>query len=268
MSITKHQQNNLVYLTADSLMAAGGVVHAFSTRKGGVSQGIYASLNLGANRGDDPGAVRENYRILCSALGMTHQNLVFSRQVHKDMVRTVTMADAGKGLFRPIDYEADGLITNTPGLPLVVFTADCIPILLYDPEKRAIGAVHAGWRGTALGIVQKAVSQMTVEFGCHPEHILAAIGPGLSQCCFETDRDVPDAMCAALGALAAPYIKPRGSKYHVDLKGINALWLRRAGVSHISIAEDCTRCQHDLYWSHRITQNQRGSQAALIQLVI
>jgi hypothetical protein len=155
MSITKHQQNNLVYLTADSLMAAGGVVHAFSTRKGGVSQGIYASLNLGANRGDAPGAVRENYRILCSALGMTHQNLVFSRQVHKDRVQTVTMADAGKGLFRPIDYEADGLITNTPNLPLVVFTADCIPILLYDPEKRAIGAVHAGWRGTALGIVQK-----------------------------------------------------------------------------------------------------------------
>ncbi|MGI6498754.1 MAG: peptidoglycan editing factor PgeF [Oscillospiraceae bacterium] len=267
MSMTKQQQNHLIYLTADSLVAAGGVLHGFSTRKGGVSQGMFASLNLGAGRGDDPGAVLENYRIFCSALGMAGERLVFSRQVHGDGVRAVTMADAGKGLFRPVDYEADGLITNVPGLPLAVFSADCIPVLLYDPVARAVGAVHAGWRGTALGIAGKAVSRMTEAFGCRPEHILAAIGPGLSLCCFETDRDVPDAMSAALGDLARPYIQPKGDKYHVDLKGINALWLRRAGVLNISTAEDCTRCQNGLYWSHRVMGQARGSQAALIQLL-
>ncbi len=267
MCITTQKKGNLVYLTADSLTTAGGVIHAFSTRKGGVSQGIYASLNLGANRGDDPNAVRENYHILCTALGMSEKNLVFSRQVHKDTIRSVTMKDAGKGLFHPIDYEADGLITNIPNLPLVIFTADCIPILLYDPIKRVVGAVHAGWRGTALGIARKAVLQMEAEFGCQPKDILSAIGPGLSQCCFETDQDVPDAMFDALGASAVPYIERRGEKYHVDLKGINALWLSQTGIIHISISKDCTRCQNTLYWSHRIMQQNRGSQAALIQLI-
>lgn len=268
MSFTANRRpNGLVYLTEDAMAAGDGVLHAFSTRQGGVSRGIYDSLNLGANRGDDLGAVRENYHILCTELGMAEDRLVFSRQVHGDDVRVVTQLDAGKGLLRPVDYEADGLITNVPGLPLVIFTADCIPILLYDPVKRAIGAVHAGWRGTALGIVEKVVEKMENTYGCKPEHILAAIGPGICQSCFETDGDVPNAMKEALGQEATPYIQPKESKFHVDLKGINALWLRRAGVEQISVSTDCTHCRPDFYWSHRRVGNSRGSQASLIQLL-
>lgn len=269
MSMTEHHHHALLYLTADSMTAAGGVVHAFSTRQGGVSEGIYTSLNLGANRGDDPARVRQNYHILCSAIGISPSCLVFSKQVHGDQIRVVTASDAGKGLDRPVDYEADGLICDDPNAALVVFSADCIPILLYDPVRGAIGAVHAGWRGTALGIAAKAVNKMSAVFGCQPAHILAAIGPGLSQCCFETDEDVPAAMWAALGTDAAPYLAQQGAKWHVDLKGLNRQFLQNAGVQpdHISISADCTRCLPDRYWSHRVTGNQRGSQAALIQLI-
>lgn len=254
---------------ASPQFTAAHIPHAFTTRLGGVSQGIYASLNLGRGRGDDPQNVRENYRRVCAALGVDMDRLVFSNQVHGDVVRAVTAADAGKGLDRPVDYEADGLMTDVPGLVLAAFTADCIPVLLCDPVGRAVAAVHAGWRGTALGIVARAVEGMVRQYGCREEHILAAIGPGISQCCFETDEDVPNAMTAALGAAALPFIQDRGEgKFTVDLKGINALWLRRSGVleEHIDISPDCTLCRPEKYWSHRYTKGERGSQAALISL--
>lgn len=250
-------------------MGMAKIHHGFTTRLGGVSQGIYASLNLGKGRGDDLENVRENYRRVCDELEVDITKLVFSNQVHGDVVRRVTAADAGKGLDRPVDYEADGLVTNVSGLTLVVFGADCLPILLCDPIRKVIAAVHAGWRGTALGIVERAVEQMVNGYGCKARDILAAIGPGISKCCFETNRDVPDAMVEALGEEALPYItEDGGGKFHVDLKGLNALRLQRAGVCPllIDVSPDCTLCKPDKYWSHRYTKGQRGSQAALISL--
>lgn len=246
-----------------------GIPHGFTTRLGGVSEGIYFSLNLGANRGDAPEKVRENYRRVCQALGIEAEKLVFSCQVHKDIVRPVTLSDAGKGLDRPVDYEADGLITNVPGLTLVVFGADCATILLGDPVKKVIAAVHAGWRGTAMGIAAQAVESMVRDYGCEREHILAAIGPCISQCCFETGPEVPQAMTEALGKEAEAYFAPgKNGKPHVDLKGLNALWLKRSGImtTNIDISSDCTQCRPDKYWSHRHTKGERGSQAALISL--
>ena len=152
MNITEHNANGVVYLAADGFQAAGGVVHGFSTRLGGVSEGIYASMNLGVNRGDDPERVRENFRRFCAAIGAEREGLVFSSQVHGDGVRTVTSADLGKGLEQTVDYEADALITDVPGAVLTVFSADCLPILLYDPVRRAVGAVHAGWRLSLIHI--------------------------------------------------------------------------------------------------------------------
>lgn len=250
-------------------MAQAGVAHGFTTRLGGVSEGIYSSLNLGANRGDDPARVRENYRRVCEALGVEMGKLVFSGQVHQAEVRRVTLADGGTGLDRAVDYDADGLITDEPGLTLVVFGADCLTILLCDPKKRVAAAVHAGWRGTALGIVARAVESMVRDYGCREEDILAAIGPGISGCCFETGPEVPEAMEKALGEEALPYISsaPAG-KYMVDLKGLNALWLNRSGVltTNIDISPECTLCSPEVYWSHRYTKGERGSQAALICL--
>ncbi|MCI9264889.1 MAG: peptidoglycan editing factor PgeF [Oscillospiraceae bacterium] len=250
-------------------MAKKGVIHGFTTRLGGTSEGIYASLNLGTNRGDDPQRVRENYRRVCGALGVEMGKLVLSSQVHGDEVRPVTLADGGKGLDRPVDYEADGLITDVPGLTLVVFGADCATILLDDPVRGVIAAVHAGWRGTALGIAARAVEAMVQDYGCERKHILAAIGPCISLCCFETGQEVPQAMREALGEEAAPYLKEVGEgKSRVDLKGLNALWLSRSGVmtTNIDISPDCTLCRPEKYWSHRYTKGERGSQAALISL--
>lgn len=267
--MTEQQVNGVTFLAADGFLAAGGVAHGFSTRLGGVSEGIYASMNLGVTRGDDPERVTENYRRFCAAVGADVTGIVMSSQVHGTVIRTVTRADVKAGLHDPIGYECDGLITDLPGLALTVFSADCIPVLLYDPVRRVIAAVHAGWRGTAGNIAGKAVQKMREDYGCRSENVLAAIGPGISQCCFETHSDVPDAMTASLGDLAKPHIlSVENGKFRVDLKGINAALLMQAGVSpgHIEVSGHCTACLPQLYWSHRVTQGQRGSQAAMIQL--
>lgn len=260
MAIITKRLGKLEYLESEAIAAA----HCFSTRLGGVSTGSLYSLNLGIHRGDDPENVVENYRILGSAVGFTPEETVFTRQVHTDVVRRVGKKNRGEGLFSPVPAECDALITNEEGVALCVFTADCTPILLYDRRSGAVGAVHAGWRGTALGIAAKAVSAMAEEFGTDPADLTAAIGPNIAACCFETREDVPKAMLAALGQEAEPYIKPKGEKFLVDLKGINALWLRKAGVSAMEISDGCTACAPDRFWSHRITGGDRGSLAAII----
>ena len=241
-----------------------GVPHCFTTRLGGVSGGYLASLNLGIHRGDDMKNVRGNYALLADALGFDPEKLVLTHQTHTDTVLQVGPLQYGAGLTRPELPECDALITDVPGTALVVFTADCTPILLHDPVTGAVGAVHAGWRGTAAGIVAKTVQAMCAAYGCFPENIQAAIGPNIAECCFETDGDVPQAMLAALGSEAQSFIRPAGHKYYVNLKGLNALWLKRAGVSHIEISDACTACRPELFWSHRIAGNARGSQGAII----
>lgn len=242
--------------------------HGFSTRVGGVSTGIFESLNLGHRRGDDPERVRENYRRFCAATGTDETSIVMTNQVHGNVVKVVTQADVKPDLLAPTPFEADGLATNVPGVTLCIFSADCIPILLFDPEKKAAAAVHAGWRGTAAAIAAVAVETMAREFGSAPVNVRAAIGPGIGPCCFETDGDVPAAMTAALGSLAEPFMTWTGEKWRVDLKAINAAVLERAGVlrEHIDVSRDCTCCQHDRFWSHRYTKGERGSQAAVMML--
>ena len=263
---TQHTDNSITYLRADSLV---GVAHGFSTRLGGVSPAPWDSLNLGVGRGDTMENVQENYRRFCAVLGMDDHRAVLSKQIHEDVVRHVTEADAGKGLYCDRDYTSvDGMVTNVPHLPLVVFSADCNVILLYDPVNRAIGACHAGWRGTALGIAKKTAQEMVRLFGCEARNIRAAIGPAIGQCCFETDEDVPAALREALGAEVEPYITWNGTKYHIDLKAVNALWLRKAGIKTVDICDHCTACMPELYWSHRKMGNDRGAQIAMISLEV
>lgn len=251
-------------------LAAPGITapHGFSTRVGGVSTGIFESLNLGHRRGDDPERVRENYRRFCAATGADVGRVVMTNQVHSNVVRVVTEGDVKPDLLAPTPFEADGLATNAPGVTLVIFSADCIPILLFDPAAKAVAAAHAGWRGTAAAIAQVAVETMTAHFGSDPKNIRAAIGPGIGKCCFQTDADVPAAMEGALGGLAEPFMTRTGEKWQVDLKAINAAILARSGVleENIDVSGDCTCCQHHRFWSHRYTKGERGSQAAAIML--
>ena len=266
MSFVNHEQNGLVYLTSPLL---DGVRHGFSTRRGGVSPAPWDTLDLRFGCGDAPENVAENYRRLLGAVGVEPERAVLSLQVHRDDVRLCKADDAGKGLFRERDYKADALITAERDLPLVVFSADCGTVLLHDPAAGCVGAVHAGWRGCAAGIVEKTVREMVRLLGARPERILAALGPCIGKCCFETDGDVPEAMRAsALGAEAEPYLERRGEKWHVDLAGLNRQWLLCVGVApdHIDVCGLCTACRPDRYWSHRVTRGDRGSLAALIQL--
>lgn len=250
-------------------MEKSHIPHGFTTRAGGVSQGIYASLNLGLGRGDERENVLENYGRVCAALSVDITKTVLSVQVHRDDVRRVNEGDWGKGLQSPQDFQADSLITDTPGTTLVVFGADCLTALFYDPAHNAIGAAHAGWRGTAMGILEKTVVEMQTAFGTNPEELIVALGPCISACCFETDGEVPQAMREALGEDATPFLRAKeNGKWLVDLKGLNTLWLKRAGVleEHIDISPDCTLCKPQKYWSHRYTKGERGSQASLISL--
>ena len=259
MSLETIRKGTLEYLSAPGISAP----HCFTTRFGGVSTGVNESLNLALNSKDSLENVERNLHILASALDFDSKKLVMTRQIHSDFVRIVTDADAN-GLCHRNYPECDGLATCTPGVALLVFTADCTPILLHDPVTGAVGAVHAGWRGTASAIAVKCAQVMCENFGCKMENIHAAIGPNISQCHFETDADVPEAMLAALGEGIVPYIEKQGEKYHLDLKAINAFALRQAGVTHIDLSDNCTYCEHHRFWSHRYTKGDRGSQGAII----
>ena len=259
MSVITKKQGTLEYLVAEGI----SVPHCFTTRYGGVSVGDQASLNLAEGRGDSLENVEANFRILGRALGFDAEKIVTTLQTHSDIVRVVTKADC-RGFLHRNYPECDGLVTNDPGITLVVFTADCTPLLLHDPVTGAVGAAHAGWRGTAKAIGAKVVEAMVESFGCKPENIRAAIGPNIGKCHFETDADVPEAMIEAFGDEVKRFIEKRGEKYFLDLKEINALVLRRAGVQHIEISDACTYCESDRFWSHRVTKGKRGSQGAVI----
>ena len=256
---------NVINNGALEYLAAGGITvpHCFTTRYGGVSTGSQASLNLAHGRGDSMENVEKNLTILAEALGYDPEKYVMTRQIHSDIVRVVTDQDC-RGLCHRDYPECDALVTNTPGVTLLIFTADCTPLLFHDPVTGAVGAAHAGWRGTVQSIGARVVEAMVNNFGCDPANIRAAIGPNIGQCHFETDADVPEAVRKAFGPEAEAFIEKRGEKYHLDLKRINALVLRRAGVRHIEISEDCTYCQNRRFWSHRVTKGDRGSQGAVI----
>jgi len=259
MSINTQKIEKLEYLTAEGI----SVPHCFTTRLGGVSTGIFDSLNIAIKEGETEENVRKNIEILGAALGFGADDLVLTRQTHSDIVRVVGREDCN-GCFHRDYPECDGLVTNAPGVALMVFTADCTPLLFHDPVTGAVGAAHAGWRGTAAAIGEKVVQAMVREFGSKPEDIHAAIGPNIGFCHFETDADVPEAILATYGSEAAAFIERRGEKYFLDIKAINALSLRRAGVTHIEISDACTMCRPDRFWSHRVTRGQRGSQGAVI----
>lgn len=262
--IRAHGAGELIWYASTLIQAP----HGFSTRQGGVSGPPWDTLNLGPSRGDNPAHVAENYRIFCGAIGVDPERAVLSKQVHETTVRTVTDADAGKGLTRPRDYSADALITAESDLPLVVFSADCGMVLLHDPITGAVGAVHAGWRGCAAGIVEKAVRNLCALSGAEPSRIRAAIGPCIGPYCFQTDSDVPDAMRAALGPDAEPHLRYDDDmgKWRVDLAGLIRQWLLRAGLQspRIDVLRLCTACHTDLFWSHRRMGEERGLQAAMI----
>lgn len=262
MGLRMIKERGLTLLVSDKLMEAGAR-HAFTTRRGGVSGGEYASLNLRISCGDDPENVYENYDLLAEAVGFSRENVVMSRQVHSSSVRR---ADAGEGLFRPDRPDADGVISDNASLALMVFTADCTPVLIFDPATGAAAAVHAGWRGTAAGIAGRAVERLAEEYGAEPRRLVAAIGPHISRDRFETGPEVAEAMLRHFGDAAAPLCPKRGEKFFPDLGMLNFTELERAGLraENIDLDTRCTMCEPEYFFSHRRTGGRRGVQGAVI----
>jgi len=264
MTFTEHKSpNGVVYMTA----AAIRVRHGFSTRLGGVSRGDLAGLNLGSNRGDEQARVFENYRLLGEATGIDVHHMAFTKQVHGNEVRIVTEADVHV-FGTEIPYEADGVVTDVPGLALICFTADCVPVLLCDDRNGVAAAVHCGWCSSVSDILGNAVAKMCA-LGAEPEQICAGIGPAISECCFEVGEEVIAAADAYLGgATNGLYVPGNPGKYYLDLKHANARRLLQLGLQerNIAVSDECTFCSHEKYWSHRYTKGQRGSQGALIVL--
>lgn len=244
--------------------------HGFSTRAGGVSTGIFESLNLGRidTLGDDPDRVEENWRRFGAAIGVNTARFVHGRQVHGNHVHIAVPADA-HGIRERSDLEADGYVTNIPGLTLAVFTADCAPLLMEDTDAGVIAAVHCGWRPTAADIMGEAVRTMQT-LGADPANIRAAIGPSIRKCCFQTGEEVPAAMEALLGDASGLYEddKTEAGRFRVDLAGVVKRRLVQLGIPATQIDDSgvCTMCQPERFWSHRRLGLRRGSQANVIML--
>jgi polyphenol oxidase len=252
--------------------APNGIVHAFSTRQGGVSRPPFATLNLGQSVGDEPAVVEENRRRFFGAFGIDLGRVVRAWQAHGDGVLRVDAGLTGRAGFPRclLDERAkfDALITHLPGLALVVSTADCLPILIHDPVRRAVAAVHAGWRGTTKLIAARALTAMREAYGTDPSDCQAAIGPGIRGCCFEVDTAVTDAMAAALPNWEAHARANRPGHWLLDLAEINRAILEAAGVRTDRIEDVglCTSCRNDLFFSHRAEKGRTGRMMNFILL--
>jgi len=277
--VRKESQEPLAYLEPEgvpifqfpALTETGIVAHAFSTRMGGVSEGIYATMNLSFTRGDNPDHVLENYRRMAAAMEVDHTRMVLSHQTHTTNVRTVTEEDAGKGVVRERDYrEVDGLITNVPGITLVTFYADCVPLYLVDPVNRAIGLSHSGWRGTVNRMGQVTVQAMGRAYGTRPENLIVCIGPSICQDCYEVREEVAECFRKAFRKeFWEELLFDKGNgKYQLDLWKANRLVFEEAGVllDRIHTTDICTHCNPDYLFSHRTTGDERGNLGAFLSL--
>ena len=265
------EEGGVPYLEYPLLSKTGVVNHGFSTRLGGVSEGYFSSMNLSFTRGDQEEAVRENFRRFTSAIGVRCEDLVFSKQTHTTNVRVVREEDRGTGFTRELDYtDVDGLITNVPGICLVTFYADCVPLFFVDPVKKAIGLSHSGWRGTVGKIGKVTVDKMKKEYGCNPEDIYAAVGPSICQDCYEVSEDVIEKFKESFDQKhwEKLFYKKENGKYQLDLWKANEIIFSEAGIlkEHMAITNVCTHCNSDVLYSHRTTGDKRGNLAAFLAL--
>ena len=273
LQMKQNRQGAAEYLTFPLIEETGAVRHLFSTRLGGVSDGIFASMNLSYTRGDEKAAVDENYRRIAGLLGCEPEDIVCSDQTHTTNIRVVEEKDKGKGIIRPKDYtDIDGLITNVPGIVLATFYADCVPLFFIDTEKKAVGLSHSGWRGTVGRMGQCTIEAMQKAYGTRPEDVIAAIGPSICQDCYEVSEDVADAFYREFhgpGHGEAILLSKGNGKYQLNLWRANQIVLEEAGVlpEKIQVTDICTCCNPDYIFYHRERQGKRGNLGAFLGLL-
>ncbi|OUP49922.1 peptidoglycan editing factor PgeF [Lachnoclostridium sp. An181] len=267
----ENRKGDVLYLTFPLIEETNVVRHGFSTRIGGVSQGIYASMNLSFQRGDDEHDVRENFKRIAAAIGVKEEEITFSKQTHTANVREVSLEDKGKGLTKQMDYDnVDGLVTNVPGICLATFYADCVPLFFVDPKKRAIGLSHSGWRGTVEKIGKRTVEKMSQLYGSRTEDIYAAVGPSICQDCYEVTGDVIEGFQKNFREeyWKELFYKKENGRYQLNLWKANEFVLREAGIleEHLAVTNLCTCCNPELLFSHRASYGKRGNLGAFLQL--
>lgn len=284
-----HEQSGVKWLTFPVLDKYPGLVHAFTTRHGGVSTGEKASLNFGKGPDETWDNILENYRILAAALSedagqaglLDRERMVRTDQTHTANVLTVTEAHLAMGILRPREYaDIDGLITNRKGIALITSHADCNALFFYDPVQQVIGLAHSGWKGTLEGIGAEVIRRMAAEFGTQPENVITGIGPALCQTCFEVDEDVAEmfykknrawrdmSFCRDIGVCSETGETRR--KHYIDLKGVVRETLRRAGVKEENIHDMrlCTKCGPgaELFYSYRRQKGKNGNMVSAMML--
>lgn len=264
-------KNGVLYFTFPLFEKQRNLKHCFSSRIGGVSDGIFKSMNLNAGRGDDPEKVNENIKIICEATSIDKNSLVAGAQTHSVNVRQVSLKHKGIGIYKSKDKtDVDALITNEKNLTLVTFHADCVPIYFYDTKNKAIGLAHAGWRGTVNEIVKEVLNSMNKAFNTQGEDIIAAIGPSIGQCCFEVKEDVATKFYALKYLKTENFVKKTNyDKFYINLWEVNKQILLNCGVkpSNIVVSNICTSCYSELLFSHRKSKGKRGTMVAMLCLV-
>lgn len=268
-SVSKHKE--VVYLQYPFFSELELVNHGFSTRLGGVSEGMFSSMNLSFVRGDEEERVQENYSRIAEAIGVEKQKIVCSKQTHTTNVIVVGEKEAGNGVITPnVLEDVDGMITNEPGICLATFYADCVPLFFVDPVKKAIGLSHSGWRGTVDKIGLVTIQKMMEEYGSNPCDILVAIGPSICQNCYEVSEDVIIEFKKKYGKKYwnKLFYNKGDEKYQLNLWKANEIVLLESGVlkEHIAVTNICTCCNSELLFSHRASKGKRGNLGAFLSL--
>ena len=241
------------------LSAFENLVHGFTTRHGGVSTGEYASMSLSPRRGDDISCVHQNEKILCDALGLDVQRLTSTQQEQTSCIEIIDKSRIGIGVHRQWGRGVDGCITMERNVPLICYSADCVPVLMYASDIGAIAAVHAGWRGTREEITRKCVQKLML-LGANAQNIFGAVGPCIGQCCYEVSADV------ALQFDEKYSIPTENEKFMLDLETANFDQFIMCGVlpENVSLSGICTKCNNDMFFSHRGQNGKSGTLGGII----
>jgi YfiH family protein len=255
-----HQEvNGIPYYGFEALADHEQIVNAIFTRLGGVSRPPFAELNVGHLVGDELAAVETNHRLIYQTLGLSNEEVVTAHQVHGNGTAMVGPDHGGK-----VVPSTDGLITNTPGMNLMLRFADCLPIFLYDPERQAIGLGHAGWRGTAAKLAQRIATLMIEDLGSDPRKMIAGLGPAIGPCCYQIGTEVAELLKASLEDWEGALHHLEGNTFHLNLWEANRQQLMKVGIREIEVTQICTACHPDEFFSHRAEKGQTGRFAAVI----
>lgn len=257
----RHCTGGLAYYTFDSLKDSGNIVHAISTRHGGISPAPFNTLNLSHMTGDDVANVATNMQRWHAVLSLNASATVSASQAQADRVAFVGAWHRGTCVA-----DVDVLLTNEPGVPLMLRYADCVPILFFDPIHRAIGIAHAGWRGTVAKIATKAARAMFDAFGTRPHDLIACVGPSIGPCCYRVGDDVVACVRAAFNNADQLLLMQLDGTLHFDLWQANAQQLRALGVEQVEVARLCTADHTDDFYSWRAENTNTGRFGAIIAI--